>query len=208
MASSVSVGQRRLAIGLFLAISATAFETMSVGTVLPTIAEHFHGDRLYGATFVAYMLANLLSLVTAGSRADRGGLAAPFGLGAVSFAVGLVVAGAAPSMAVVLLGRALQGAGTGVFSTLSLVAVRRAYDDTHQRRMYAVLSTAWVLPSLIAPFAAGWITSTLGWRWVFVGLVPLAGVVVVLTLPALAVIDRTHAIPSSARASQIGRANV
>lgn len=179
----------RLAIGLFLAVSATAFETLAVGTMLPTIAEEFDGDRLYGATFVVYMLANLISLVAAGERADRTGLRRPFLFGAASFAVGLLVAGTANSMWMLLIGRAMQGAGSGIFVSLSFVAVRRAYSDERQPAMYALISTGWVLPSLISPFVAGWITSTVGWRWVFIGMLPLAGIVVLLAVPQLAVVD-------------------
>ena len=117
----------RLAVGLFLAVSATAFETMAVGTMLPTIAEKLDGYRLYGATFVAYMLANLISLVWAGERADRTGLRQPFLVGAVAFSGGLLVAGLANSMWIVLAGRALQGAGSGIFVSLSFVEIGRAH---------------------------------------------------------------------------------
>jgi len=196
-------GIERLTIGLFLAVSVTAFETLAVATVLPTISEKFHGDRLYGATFVGYMLANLISLVTAGERADRTGLRRPFLIGALLFTAGLIVAGTAPSMWIILVGRALQGAGTGIFTTLSFVAVRRADPEPRQPRMYAVVSTAWVLPSLIAPFAAGWITDHFGWRWVFIGLIPITLLVPVLTVPALARIDADIALSDEPRRSRI-----
>ena len=40
--------------------------------------------------------------------------------------------------------------------------------------MYAILSAGWVLPSLVAPFFAGFVTEHLSWRWVFLGIIPLA----------------------------------
>lgn len=193
----------RLAIGLFLAVSATAFETLAVGTMLPSIADEFHGDRLYGATFVVYMLANLISLVAAGERADRTGLRKPFLVGAATFAVGLVIAGTANSMWMLLIGRALQGAGSGIFVSLSFVAVRRAYTAERQPAMYALISTGWVLPSLIAPFVAGWITSTVGWRWVFIGMLPLAAVVALLAVPQLVAVDAQTVLNDAAQRSRI-----
>lgn len=196
----------RLAIGLLLAVSATAFETLAVGTMLPTIADEFRGDRLYGATFVVYMLANLISLVAAGERADRTGLRRPFLLGAASFAAGLVIAGVANSMWVVLAGRALQGAGSGVFITLAFVAVRRAYPTERQPGMYALISSGWVLPSLIAPFVAGWVTSTVGWRWVFIGMLPLAAMVVFLAVPQLRAVDAQTTLTEAPTRSRMPRA--
>ncbi len=193
----------RLAIGLFLAVSATAFETLAVGTMLPSIADEFRGDRLYGATFVVYMLANLISLVAAGERADRTGLRKPFLVGAATFGVGLVIAGTANSMWMLLIGRALQGAGSGIFVSLSFVAIRRAYTPERQPAMYALISTGWVLPSLIAPFVAGWITSTVGWRWVFIGMLPLAAVVALLAVPQLIAVDAQTALNDTPQRSRI-----
>ena len=51
--------------------------------------------------------------------------------------------------------------------------------------MFAVLSTAWVVPGLIGPAIAALVAGAVGWRWVFLGLLPLviaAGVLVVLAL--------------------------
>jgi MFS family permease len=51
--------------------------------------------------------------------------------------------------------------------------------------MFAVLSTAWVVPGLVGPAVAALVAAAAGWRWVFLGLLPLviaAGVLVVLSL--------------------------
>jgi hypothetical protein len=51
--------------------------------------------------------------------------------------------------------------------------------------MFAILSAAWVVPSLLAPVVAGVISEHLSWRLVFGGLLPLPPVLALLTLPAL-----------------------
>ena len=51
--------------------------------------------------------------------------------------------------------------------------------------MFATLSTAWVLPGIIGPALAGGITQTLGWRSVFVGLLPLVLLAGAMTLRSL-----------------------
>jgi MFS family permease len=51
--------------------------------------------------------------------------------------------------------------------------------------MFAVLSTAWVVPGLIGPAIAALVAAAVGWRWVFLGLLPLvivAGMLVVMAL--------------------------
>lgn len=174
--------QRVLAIGLVLGVTLVAFETTSVITALPTITDQLGGDSLYGVALASYTLANLVALVAAGELSDRHGPTRPYLFSVITFIVGLVVAAIAPSMPIVVLGRLLQGAGTGAFGTIAYLLVRRAFPERRQPTMYAWLSAGWVLPSLIAPLVAGAITQHFGWRWVFLGLIPFA-----VTVGALAI---------------------
>jgi len=169
--------QRVLATGLVLGVTLVAFETTAVITALPTITDELGGDSLYGVALAAYTLANLVALVVTGGLADRRGPRGPFLLSIATFVLGLVVAGLAANMAVVVVGRTLQGAGAGGFAPIAYVLVKRAFPATRQATMYAILSAGWVLPSLVAPAFAGVVTDELGWRWVFVGIAPF-GVVV------------------------------
>jgi MFS family permease len=101
------------------------------------------------------------------------------------FASGLVVAGLAPSMAVLVVGRVLQGLGAGAVPAVAYVAIGRSLPETLRPRMMAVLSTAWVVPGIVGPALAAAVAHLFGWRWVFLGLVPLVGLVGPLALPAL-----------------------
>jgi MFS family permease len=174
--------QRLLAIGLVLGVTMVAFEITAVLTALPTITDQLHGDSLYGVALACYTLANLVALVVTGELTDRYGPARPYLASLAVFASGLVVAATAPSMALVVVGRTLQGAGTGGLAPIAYVLVRRAFPIDRQPSMYAYLSAGWVLPSLIAPAVAGTITDQFGWRWVFWLLLPLIPVVAFITV--------------------------
>jgi MFS family permease len=79
----------------------------------------------------------------------------------------------------------LQGLGAGVVPAVAYVAISRCYLEERRPRMFAVLSTAWVVPGLVGPAVAAVVAAAVGWRWVFLGLLPLvigAGVLVVLAL--------------------------
>jgi len=174
--------QRLLAIGLVLGVTMVAFEITAVLTALPTITDQLHGDSLYGVALACYTLANLVALVVTGELTDRYGPARPYLGSLVVFASGLIVAATAPTMGLVVLGRALQGAGTGGLAPIAYVLVKRAFPADRQPKMYAYLSAGWVLPSLIAPLIAGTVTDQFGWRWVFWLLLPLIPVVAVMTV--------------------------
>ena len=168
-----SPSYRLLTAGLLLVVSAAAFESLAVATILPMVVRELGGLELYGWAFSLFTLANLLGITLAGSAADRRGPALPLAVGIGVFIVGLVAGGLAPTMPVLIASRAVQGFGSGLLTAAVYVAIGRSYADTLRARMLASLSSAWVLPGLIGPAAAGLIADYLGWRWVFLGLIPL-----------------------------------
>src|SRR6201996_4845735 len=177
--------RRPLTVGLVLAVTFVAFEALAVATILPTVGRHLGDLRLYGWVFSAFLLASLIGIVLAGTLADRVPLARPMLAGLVLFALGLIIGGTAPDMVVLVAGRAVQGLGAGVVPAVAYVAISRCYPEKSRPRMFAVLSTAWVVPGLIGPGIAALVAAAVGWRWVFLGLLPLvivAGVLVVLAL--------------------------
>lgn len=176
---------RRLTAGLVLVVVAAAFEALAVATTLPAAARNLGGLMFYGWAFSAFLLTNLIGLTVAGDEADRHGPARPFAFGVVLFTIGLLIAGTAPAMLVLVAGRAVQGVGAGIISSVAYVAVGRGYPEAARARMLAVLSTAWVVPGLVGPAAAGLVTAQFGWRWVFLGLAPLPVIAAALALPVL-----------------------
>jgi MFS family permease len=176
---------RPLTVGLVLAVTFVAFEALAVATILPVVGRQLGDLRLYGWVFSAFLLASLIGIVLAGTLADRVPLWRPMLAGLALFALGLIIGGTAPDMVVLVAGRAVQGLGAGVVPAVAYVAISRCYAEESRPRMFAVLSTAWVVPGLIGPAVAALVAAAVGWRWVFLGLLPLviaAGVLVVLAL--------------------------
>lgn len=191
--------RRGLTIGVVLSVSLIAFEAMSVATILPVTARELGGLGGYGWAFSAFMLANLVGTIATGQLADEKGPVRPLVLALSFFATGLGVAGFASSWPLLILGRALQGIGGGGVMTLAYLSIRRGYPDRLRARMLAIVSSAWVLPSLLGPLAAGLVAQHLSWRWAFLGLLPLVLVTGALMMPALARMPRTDAEASEGR---------
>lgn len=206
--TSLTSSQRLLATGLTLGVSLVAFEMTAVITALPTITAELDGDSLYGVALAAYTLADIVALVATGEIADRRGPMMPYLCSLITFTIGLLVAAAAPAMWCVVLGRALQGAGTGGLAPISYVLVKRAFPADRHGSLFALLSAGWVLPSLIAPSFGGAITERFGWQWVFVGIVPLVVVVGVLALIPMRGFGPSDAAPAAGRRSRVPVATV
>jgi MFS family permease len=180
-----SATHRGLTLGLVLTITFIASEALAVITIMPVVARDLGGLRLYGWVFSAFMLGNVVGIVAAGRQADRFGPARPFLAGLALFGAGLAIAGLAPSMPVLVAGRALQGIGAGAVPAIAYVSIGRSLPERLQARMMAVLSTAWVVPGLVGPAISAAVASVFGWRWVFLGLLPLVAVTGSMALPAL-----------------------
>jgi MFS family permease len=180
-----SPGRRALTTGLVFTVTLVAFEALAVSTILGVIDDDLHDLTMLGFVFPAYFLGSLFGAIAAGYAADRKGPARPFVIGLILFAVGLLGGGLAPNLVVLVGMRALQGVGGGAIPALAYVAIGRAYPPELQPRMFAVLSTAWVLPGLIGPAIAAAVASAVGWRWVFLGLLPLVALALAMTTRAL-----------------------
>jgi len=177
--------RRALTVGLILTITFVASEALAVVTVMPVVARDLGGLRLYGWVFSGFMLGSVIGIVAAGREADRRGPAVPFVAGVVLFGAGLALAGLAPSMGVLVTGRVLQGVGAGAVPSVAYATIGRSLPGTLRPRMMAVLSTAWVAPGLAGPAVSAEVARLFGWRWVFLGLLPIVAVAGAIAVPAL-----------------------
>jgi MFS family permease len=187
---------RALTAGLVLTITFVASEALAVVTVMPVVAHDLGGLRLYGWVFSAFMLGSVVGIVVAGREADRRGPAIPFVAGVVLFGCGLAIAGLAPSMGVLVAGRALQGIGAGVVPSVAYASIGRSLTGPLRARMMAVLSTAWVAPGLAGPALSAEVARVFGWRWVFLGLLPVVGVAGSIAVPALIRLGKPASAPA------------
>jgi len=115
------VSQRALTIGVCATIVAIAFEAISVATAMPVAARDLNGLNYYAWAFSLFLIGMLFATVVCGRLSDRIGPAKPLLAGLVIFLAGLVVAGTARHMAQLVLGRLVQGLGSGTMNVAIFV---------------------------------------------------------------------------------------
>ena len=164
---------RRLVFGIFATVFLVAFEAIAVATAMPIVVRSLNGLSSYAWAFTAFFVTSLVATVAAGELADRRGPRLPLFGGIGIFIVGLVIAGSSQTMWELIVGRAVQGTGSGGVIVALYVVVGWAFPPHLRPRAFAVLSSGWVLPSIIGPVIAGSIAEHLTWRLVFLGLPPL-----------------------------------
>ncbi|MEL0626467.1 MFS transporter [Salinibacterium amurskyense] len=175
-------------IGAFSLIFLGAFETLAVTTIMPTISRDLDGESLYSVAFSSTLAASVIGMVLAGQWSDRTGPAKPLIAAMAVFTVGLLVAGFAGTMGVFIIGRFLQGLGSGALIVALYVVVARLYPAVLHPKIFGLFASAWVLPSLIGPPLAGVVAEQISWHWVFFGVVFLVIAAGAAILPAVRVL--------------------
>ncbi|KQV73731.1 hypothetical protein ASC61_01145 [Aeromicrobium sp. Root344] len=165
----------RVVAGIFSLAFLVAFESLAVATVMPVVADELDGLGLYALSFAAPSAVAVVSMTIAGPLMDRRGPGLALRAGVGIFSAGLLLAGLAPTMAVFLVGRSVQGLGMGFVGVGLYVVIGKVFPDHMRARVWTVMTSAWVLPALVGPVIAGFIADHVGWRWVFLS-VPLVAV--------------------------------
>ncbi|HMT62351.1 MAG TPA: MFS transporter, partial [Microthrixaceae bacterium] len=155
-------------------VTVVALETMSVAAILPLVTAELGRIDLYGWVYSGLALGQIVGIVVAGRWADRANPSRPLVAGLALYVVGLSIAALAPSMVLLVAGRVVQGFGAGAVPSVVYVCVGRGFSEAERPRIFAMMSTAWVVPSLIGPVLASLVAESVGWRWVFAGVIPVA----------------------------------
>lgn len=176
---------RWVSVGMCLLVTLAAFEALAVTTIMPTVSRELDGAALYAFAFAGPLAVGVVGMVVAGTWCDRGNprtvLFASVGL----FGAGLILAGLAPTMGLFVTGRLVHGLGGGALTVALYVIVARVYPPRLHARIFAGFAAAWVVPSLIGPVIAGAVAETVGWRWVFLGVVALVVLAMLMVVPAM-----------------------
>ena len=121
-----------------------AFESLAVTTVMPAVSADLDGERLYALAFAGPLATGVIGMAVAGNWADRRGPVAPLYASVGLFVIGLIVAGLAPSMEVLVAGRFAQGLGNGGLMVALYVVVARVYPRDLHPAIFAGFAAAWV----------------------------------------------------------------
>ncbi|MFF0585104.1 MFS transporter [Streptomyces sp. NPDC003781] len=162
--------------GALAALFAGSLTNTIVGIALPTIAGELGGQDQVPWVASAALLTMTVATPLWGKAADRKGprplLIAALGV----FVAGSLVAGCALSMSALIAGRALQGVGAGGVLALTNALVA-GLVPARQRGLYTGwFGVAFGTASVAGPLVGGLLVGLpgLGWRWCFLGVVPVA----------------------------------
>ena len=176
-------------IGTCALVFLAAFESLAVTTIMPLVSRELDGGSLYALAFAGPLATGVIGMVGAGNWSDRRGPAMPLYASVSLFVLGLLIAGSSVSMPMLVAGRLVQGLGGGALTVSLYVLVARFFPGPLHPRIFAAFSAAWVVPSLVGPFAAGVVAQVFSWHWVFLGVVGLVIPALAMIVPVLRSLD-------------------
>jgi EmrB/QacA subfamily drug resistance transporter len=164
-------------IALLIAVLAgflTPFDLSAVNIALPTIASEFSIDAVtLGWVATAYLLASAVFLVPFGRIADIHGRKKIFsaGLTVFTFASFAMVFSVSPAMIILL--RVVQGMGAALIFGTAVAILTSVTPPRERGKALGIYTTAVYLGLSMGPFIGGFLTTSFGWRSIFLINVPL-----------------------------------
>jgi EmrB/QacA subfamily drug resistance transporter len=163
--------------------SMTFIDATVVNVALPALQADLHATITDVQWVIeAYALFLGALILIGGSMGDQFGRKRVFLCGVLVFTAASILCGIATSSTALIVGRAVQGIGAAFLVPGSLAIISATFGDAERGRAIGTWSGFSAITSAIGPVSGGWLIEHVSWRAVFFLNVPLAIVVLVLSL--------------------------
>lgn len=171
--------------GVLLCILLVAIDQTVVLPAIPQMAKTLHGTRHLAWVVSTYLLASTATTPIYGKLSDQFGRAKILVPCLLEFMLASIVCALAPSIPVLLLGRALQGLGGGALLAVSQSAVADVVPPRERGRYQVWFASMWMLASSAGPVLGGYMAQHFSWRFIFWANIPLGLLALALCLRGL-----------------------
>jgi EmrB/QacA subfamily drug resistance transporter len=175
--------QRWTLVATILGSSLTFIDGTVVNVALPALQTDLRATITDVQWVVeAYALFLGALILVGGSLGDQFGRKRMFLSGTVLFTLASAACGLAPSAALLIASRAVQGIGAACLVPGSLAIISATFDGGARARAIGTWSGFSAITTAIGPVSGGWLIEHVGWRSVFFMNLPIAAIVVALSL--------------------------
>ncbi|MCK9590580.1 MAG: MFS transporter [Methanoregula sp.] len=176
-------GKRVLLVVASLASFLVPYTVSSLNVALPAISASFDIDAVtLGWVTSAYLLTAAIFIVPFGKLADMYGRKRFFILGNCLFAAGSLLAAISWSGTVIIIARVIQALGGAMVFSTSIAIVTSVFPPGERGRAIGIITATVYAGLSLGPFIGGVLTYNIGWPSIFLVNIPLAILVIVLTV--------------------------
>jgi EmrB/QacA subfamily drug resistance transporter len=164
--------------------SSMAFiDSTVVNVALPALQANLHAT-VVGVQWVVESYGLFLGalILVGGSLGDLFGRRLMFLCGVGIFAAASIGCGLASNIQQLVLGRSIQGVGAAFLVPGSLSIISACFDEKTRGQAIGTWSGFTAITTALGPVLGGWLIEHASWRWVFSINVPLAAMVIAISL--------------------------
>lgn len=181
---AVALSRRRLLViffGILLGATLSGLDGAIVATAAPTILSELGRVSLLPWLTTSYLLAQVCTMAVYGKVGDILGRKRVFTFAIVTFMFGSVLCGAAQSMPMLVGTRVIQGIGAGGITALAMALIADVMPADRLGRYLGYTGVVFAVTAVLGPWAGGFFTDQLSWRWAFFVNIP-SGLICLATI--------------------------
>lgn len=160
-------------------------DATAVSTAMPSMLNDLGTSQGYTWIANAYLLTTTAFTPIFGQTANIFGRRALTIFAIVTFAVGSAIAGPAPTLGVLILGRAIQGIGCGGLNALVEMVVCDLVPLRERGKFMGFIFAIYAISTTLGPLVGGAFATYATWRWIFYLNLPLSGLTLAMVLVSL-----------------------
>ncbi|WP_051758436.1 DHA2 family efflux MFS transporter permease subunit [Rossellomorea vietnamensis] len=158
----------------------TIFNQTTMTVALPTIMDVFSIDASTGQWLTTgYMLVNGVLIPVTGFLMQRYTTRQLFLSAMVIFLMGTIVSALAPNFPVLLTGRLIQAASTGIIMPLLMNVVLKLYPPEKRGTAMGTVGLAIIFAPAIGPTLTGYVLDVFPWQTLFYGMIPFILIIII-----------------------------
>ena len=159
---------------LFTGVLMAALDIAIVGPALPAIQKQFGIDERAAAwIFSIYVLFNLVGTPLMAKLADTIGRRSIYIIDIALFAAGSLIVAMSPNFSILLLGRAIQGFGSGGIFPVASAVIGDTFPQEKRGSALGLIGAVFGIAFIIGPIIAG-VLLMFSWHWLFIINLPIA----------------------------------
>jgi EmrB/QacA subfamily drug resistance transporter len=169
-------------IAAILGSAMAIIDSTAVNVALPVMQRDLSASAA-GLQWIVESYTLFLSalILVGGAFGDRFGRRAVFLIGAALFTLSSLACALAPTLAILIAARSIQGIGAALLMPGSLSLITVAFSGEARGRAIGTWSGFTSIMAAIGPVLGGWLAQAISWRAVFLINIPLGIIVLILT---------------------------
>ncbi|MFN4176223.1 MFS transporter [Phenylobacterium sp.] len=150
-----------------LGVWLNAADALVTATIMPSVGADLGGYAYFSWATAGFLVGAILAGASSGRLSELFGLRAATALAGLVMVGGCVMSALAPDVGLFLLGRLVQGLGSGWISGFAMVAIALLFPERHLARVFAAVTFIWGIATVLGPLFGGIVVEQGHWRDVF-----------------------------------------